>query len=75
MKIRIFKKGINNNFGYKRTPKYATQILGIGLGEDTKYMYGRMIAYRNNGKWVFKLADEKHVLRYNYCIDSGWFML
>lgn len=55
MKVRIFKKCINGNCQYKRVPKYATQIYGIGLGEDTQYKCGKMRAYRNNGKWVFEL--------------------
>lgn len=54
MKVRTFRKCINRGW-YKRVPKYACQILGIGLGEDTRYKYKKMRAHRNNGRWIFEL--------------------
>lgn len=56
MKVRIFRKCINRNCEYKRCPKHATLILGIGLGENTKYKYRKMCAYRINSKWHFNVS-------------------
>ena len=52
MKIRTFRKCINRRKEYRYYPKYTHKILGIGLGQDTRYRYtflGHPVYLRLNG--------------------------
>lgn len=58
MKLRIFRKCINRKKDYKHFPKYTHKILGIGLGENTKYICGKAHAEWQNGKFVVTIIDN-----------------
>ena len=60
MKIRTFRKCINRKKDYKYLPKYTHKIFGIGLGEDTRYICGKVRARMQNGKFIV------HIVKPNY---------
>lgn len=63
MKIRTFRKCINREKEYKYFPKYTRKIKGIGLGEDTRYTYGKVYAIRRNGKFIISFIKAT----YTFC--------
>lgn len=71
MKVRTFKKCINRKRDYRYFPHYTHSIFCIGLGEDTKYMCGKMRAWRENRKWRFgfkyRFDPDK---MYNHFLDN-----
>jgi len=60
MKIRTFRKCINRRKEYRYYPKYTHKILGIGLGQDTRYICGKVRARWDNGKFIVSIIKPRY---------------